>query len=206
MALLLTGYILQSISLCERRGLLEASQPSQAKPRPGGPRRLLSIVAGSCGRKHCAHRERLEGEAYGLPYVASPDLLLTTPDGRLVAVVKATTTRARSPMRTYYARLLLEAYAASLALGGEPLLAVLQAPSEAGLLRGARFMLDEWSPGPYAGEGFMVHTRVYDRAEAERIISRAASVLLGLSEPRARPGAACSYCPFRAECPYAAKE
>ena len=203
MVVLLTGYILQSLSLCELRGRLEASSTSHPKGLPGSPRRVLELLVGSCGRRLCATRERLAGEVFGVHYVASPDLVLVTPENRHVAVVKATLSKNPRPLSVYGARLSLEAYAVYARTGETPLLVVLQAESPEALIRGGRYLLDEWSPGPAVGDGFRVHARYFNVEEARRIIRRAADVLLGLAEPRPRPGPACKFCPFRDECPYA---
>jgi hypothetical protein len=81
-------------------------------------------------------------------------------------------------------------------------MAIVIADSNASLLRAARFLLDEWDLGPASGEGFLVKTRYYDEEDALRIIYRATTVLKGEVAPRARPGPACLYCPYRDECPF----
>ncbi len=204
MVVLLTGYILQSLSLCELRGRIEAASTAPPKSPIGGPRRILELLVGSCGRRLCARRERLAGEVFGLQYAVSPDLVLVSPENEHVAVVKATLSKNPRPLSIYGARLALEAYAIYARTGEAPLLVVLQAESPEALLRGGRYLLDEWSRGPAVGDGFKVHVRYFSVEEARRIVRRAADVLLGLAEPRPRPGPACKFCPFRGECPYAA--
>ena len=201
MALLLTGYLLQILALCEYRGVLENRQDPGRKPPPITARSIVSAYLGRCGRRFCLHRKRYQGEAYGIEYMVSPDIIVTDKEENPVAVVKAALTG--SPVRMhYFTRLMLEAYAVIKAEEARSLiLAVLSAREPSSLLRGVAYLLDEWGLGPYIGEGFKISTRYYDEHEAHRIISRAAGVLRGEVSPRPRPGAACRYCPYRESCP-----
>ena len=205
---MLTGYLLQVMSLCELRGLWEASEPRPPPPaRAYAARKVASLLVGSCGRLYCLRRERLEGSVLGVPYVSVPDAFLADRDGHARAVLRLRVREDARPREYDYKRLYLDAYALiDHGLADESIiLAVLAARDQESLLRGLRWMLEEWRGEAVMREGFTVSTRVYPAEEAARAILRAAAVLRGEVKPRPRPGRACEFCPFRGSCPAAPK-
>ncbi|MCE4624304.1 MAG: hypothetical protein F7C35_00360 [Desulfurococcales archaeon] len=203
MALLLTGYLLQNMAICEYRGVLEGSQGGRRRPPPLTARSIISAHVGKCGDMFCLERRRYRGHVLGIEYAVSPDLVITSKDGIPLAVMKASLTSSTRKDH-YFTRLLLEAYAIMREEGVESLiLAVLQAGDATSLLRGIAFVRDNWDLAPHKGDGFIISTRLYDEQEALSVIGRAARVLLGEAKPMPRPGAACRYCPYRQSCPYA---
>lgn len=206
--MVLTGSLLQELALCELRGSLRARSAERASARArftSEARRVARLVLGHCSPRYCIERRVFEGEVHGYPFVSSPDaVLVERGTGRVAGVVRA---RIRAEMRARrldYVRLMLDAYGAVVSGSASPTLymIVVVASSPQSLLLGLRELTDRFSGLPYLGDGYSVNVRVYREEEAMPLLARAASILSGRAQPRANPGPACSFCPFREECPY----
>ena len=205
----LTGSLLQELALCELRGTLQARHKRRDSDRAryiSEARRIARLARGYCSSRLCLERRMFEGEIYGYPFASSPDIvLLDRETGFIIGVVRARIRSGLRARRLDYIRLILDAYGAiSSGVASNPLyMIVVVALSPSSLLTAIRSLADRFNGFPYSESSYSVNVRVYREEEALPLLRRAVDVINGRARPRANPGPACSFCPFREECPYA---